>query len=342
MRRGNKTRSRHRATRTLHSARVGVALSAGIAGAAALAGGAPGALAATRSPAAVAATHVSVATVPGGALPIRTEAATGVGQECFPTFGLCKRITETLNPASIAADGTSTSTATASVEFCEIASPSTCFPSPSGQTVVFTSSDSGEKVSATTNHNDGTYTAVVTSSTTVGQATITVTDNFTGPNELPTSISATATLTQVPGPGARLDLTVSPTSIVANGASTATATAIVTDAHGNAVPGNTVTFTSSDHSEKVSTTTDHGNGTYTVTITSSTTPEVATISAVDTSENPNLAATAPLRQTPEAAPPVPDTGASGAMPGGLGLLTLGAGLVAGAARRRRRIDGVRG
>jgi adhesin/invasin len=311
---------------------VGAALSTGIVGAAMLAGGAPVALAATRTPAS--------APVSSGAAPVRTEAATGVGQECYPTYGECKKITETLNPTSIAANGTSTSTATATVQLCEIASPFTCVPDTlSGQTVVFTSSDPGETISATTNHLDGTFTAVVTSSTTAGQVTITATDSYTDPiTTNPTSISATAILTQTPGPGAKLVLVVSPSSIVADGKSTSTATATVRNGHGNTVAGDTVSFTSSDHAEKISTTTDHGNGTYTVTITSSKTTEVATITATDTTETPNLKGSAPLRQTP-VTPTVPATGASDELQltGGAGLLALGAGLLAGIAGWRRRI-----
>jgi hypothetical protein len=320
---------RGRATRRSHTARVGAALSTGIVGAAMLAGGAPVALAATRTPASAA--------VSGGASPVRTEAATGVGEECFPGTPVCKRITEVLNPTSIAANGTSTSTATATVELCT----PTCAPDTQpGQTVVFTSSDPGEQVSATTTHPGGVYTAVITSSTTAGQVTITATDSYPDfPSGNPTSISATATLIQVPGPGAQLVLVVSPSSIVADGKSTSTATATVRDGHGNTVAGDTVSFTSSDHAEKITTTTDHGNGTYTVAITASKAIEVATITATDTTETPNLKGTAPLRQTP-VTPIVPATGASDELQlsGGAGLLALGAALVAGVAGWRRRIQ----
>jgi adhesin/invasin len=323
---------RGRATRRSHTARVGAALSTGIVGAAMLAGGAPVALASTRTPA-------SVAAVSGGAAPVRTEAATGMGEECFPLYGTCKTITETLNPPSIAANGTSTSIATATVQLCNTAL-TTCSPDVQpAQTVVFTSTDPGETISATTMHPNGVFTAVITSSTTAGQATITATDSYPDfPSGNPTSIHATAILTQTPGPGVQLVLVVSPSSIVANGKSTSTATATVRDGHGNTVAGDTVSFTSSDKAEKISTTTDHSNGTYTVTITSSKTTEVATITATDTTETPNLKGSAPLRQTP-VTPTVPATGASDELQltGGAGLLALGAGLLAGIAGWRRRI-----
>ena len=92
--------------------------------------------------------------------------------------------------------------------------------------------------------------------------------------------------------GTAISVSLSPTSIPADGTSTATATATVT---GNA-GGDIVTFTSSDASEKISTTKDNGNGTYTATITSSTTVETdVTITATDTTSS--LTGTATLTQT---------------------------------------------
>lgn len=336
MTQANSAIRRGRAIRRSRAAIVGAGLSTGIAGAVLLAGSAPVALAATGK---IGVTAVPATSVPSDAASARLEAASGAGQQCFPTFGLCKQITETLNPTSIAADGMSMSTATATVETCPIATPTTCSPVTTGQTVVFTSSDPVEKVGATTNHNDGTYSAVVTASTTVGQATITATDTFAVPGQSAATIAATATLTQVTGPGAKLVLAVSPASIVANGKSTSTALATVTDAQGHAVAGDVVIFTSSDHAEKITATTDHGDGTYTVTITSSKVAEVATITATDTSETPNLSGQAPLRQTAMVTPTVPATGAADELQlgGGAALLTFGIGVLATVARWRRRV-----
>ncbi len=171
----------------------------------------------------------------------------------------------TLSPTSIVANGTSTTTATATVKDAG----GLLLPN---ETVTFKSSDTGDKVSTTTNAGSGTYTATITSSTTVGTPTITATDG---------TVSGTATLTQTVDPPASVAVTLSPTSIVANGTSTTTATATVKDAGGLLLPNETVTFKSSDTGDKVSTTTNAGSGTYTATITSSTTVGTPTITATD-------------------------------------------------------------
>ena len=183
----------------------------------------------------------------------------------------------TLSPTSIVANGTSTTTATATVKDAG----GLLLPN---ETVTFKSSDTGDKVSTTTNAGSGTYTATITSSTTVGTPTITATDG---------TVSGTATLTQTVDPPASVAVTLSPTSIVANGTSTTTATATVKDAGGLLLPNETVTFKSSDTGDKVSTTTNAGSGTYTATITSSTTVGTPTITATDGT----VSGTATLTQT---------------------------------------------
>jgi hypothetical protein len=147
---------------------------------------------------------------------------------------------------------------------------------------------------------------------------------------------------------------VSPPSIPADGKTTSTATATVTDASGNPVSGDNVTFISTDPNEKIGVTTD-GTGTYTTHITASSTVETATITAKDLSVTPSISATAPLTQTgiqttATTQPPIrtqtttaPSTGlAFTGLPAvddaGLaaGLLAVGAGLVATVRRRRPR------
>ena len=117
-------------------------------------------------------------------------------------------------------------------------------------------------------NGDGTYSATLTSSTTAGSPTITATDNTLG-------ISGQATLTQTAGPAAHVSVSLLPTSIPADGASTSTATATVTDANGNGVAGETVTLSSGGSM------TDQGDGTYTGTVTSTTTAGPRTITATD-------------------------------------------------------------
>ena len=137
-------------------------------------------------------------------------------------------VSVSLAPAAIPADGTSHSTATATV--------SDSFNQPvCGATVVF-STNGDAAVSSTTNKNDGTYTSTITASKTPGAQTVTAStaDGHAG----------SATLHQF-GPASALGLTLTPGSIAADGTSTSQAAATVTDAGGNAVVGETVTFTTS-------------------------------------------------------------------------------------------------
>ena len=193
------------------------------------------------------------------------------------TAGPAATVTVALSPTSVIANGTSTTTATATVKDAE----GRLLPS---ETVAFTPSDTADKVSATTNAGGGTYTATITSSTTVGTPTITATDG---------TASGAATLTQTAGPAATVTVTLSPTSVIANGTSTTTATATVKDAEGHLLPSETVAFASSDTGDKASTTTNAGSGTYTATITSSTTVGTPTITATDGT----VSGTATLTQT---------------------------------------------
>ena len=71
-----------------------------------------------------------------------------------------------------------------------------------------------------------------------------------------------------------MTLSLSPTSITADGTSTTMATVTVEDSTMTGVSGDTVNLSSTDGGEKISPNpaTDNGNGTYSATITSSTTP----------------------------------------------------------------------
>ncbi|MGI8506931.1 MAG: invasin domain 3-containing protein [Solirubrobacteraceae bacterium] len=200
-------------------------------------------------------------------------------------LGIGPSVTVKLAPASIVADGSSTSMATATVTGL-LGQPA------AGETVAFSSSDTHETVGAVTDHGDGTYTATITSSLTPGLATITANDTSVTPN-----LSGSATLTQTAGPAKTVTVTLSPGSILADGNSTSTANATITDAQGHPLSGQTVGFSSSDTHETVGAVTDHGDGTYTATITSSLTPGPATITATDTSVTPNLSGSATLTQT---------------------------------------------
>jgi adhesin/invasin len=144
-------------------------------------------------------------------------------------------------------------------------------------TVIFSSSDTGDQIGPTNPVGDGTYTAQVTSSRQAGPATITATD--TSPS---TPLTGSSTLMQTPGPAAQMAVTVNPAKIPADGSSSSTATTTVTDANGNPVSGETVNFSSSDQNQTIGPTSG-ANGTYTARITASTSPGQATITATDAS-----------------------------------------------------------
>ncbi len=188
-----------------------------------------------------------------------------------------------LSSPSIVANGTTTTTATATVTDAS-SNP------VAGDTVTFTS-DSGNGIAPVigTDNGNGTYTSTITSTTHAGTATITATDS-TGP-------SGQASLTQTPGPAALVTVQLSPSAILANGISASTATATVTDANGNPVAGDTVTF-ASDSGNPIAPVigTDDGNGTYTTTVTSTAAPGNPTITATDVSVRPNVSGQATLTQ----------------------------------------------
>lgn len=85
-------------------------------------------------------------------------------------------------------------------------------------------------------------------------------------------------------------------SIVANGTSTTTVTAVVTSG-GVRVTGHTISFTASDSGVKFGATTEKPNGAYTATLTSSTVAGTVIVSATDESVTPPAAGDATLPQT---------------------------------------------
>lgn len=114
-----------------------------------------------------------------------------------------------------------------------------------------------------------------------------------------TGTTAATTTTTGPGPAKfSVSVQLSPPSIVANGNSTTTAIATITDAAGHPVPGQVVSFSSSDRGDKIGSTVDFRDGTYTTTIISSTMVGMPTITAVDSSVSPidKVAGSATLTQ----------------------------------------------
>jgi photosystem II stability/assembly factor-like uncharacterized protein len=94
-------------------------------------------------------------------------------------------------------------------------------------------------------------------------------------------------------PASALGLGLSPSSVVADGTSTTTATVSAHDRFGNPLPCGTVTLTTSGDAT-IGAVTDQGGGTYTATITASGTSDTETITATCGS----LTATATLTETP--------------------------------------------
>ncbi|MBV9002002.1 MAG: Ig-like domain-containing protein [Solirubrobacterales bacterium] len=200
-----------------------------------------------------------------------------------------------LSPASIVANGSSTSTATVTV---------TADGKPvagDAAALTFTSDDTGVKFGTVTDNNNGTgtYTVPVTGSSTVHPVTITATDTAVAP-----VATGQATLNQTAGQVSGVTVSVSPGSIVADGTSTATATARLTDTQGHPVPGENVRFTSDDPGVRFGTVTGQ-DGTYTATITSSTTAHVVKITATDSSVTPSPSGATTLTQTQKPSAPTP-------------------------------------
>jgi Invasin, domain 3/PKD domain len=185
----------------------------------------------------------------------------------------CVEAALTLSQSTLLADGSSQTTATVSVTAAGVPR--------AGDQVALRSSDPEEKIGALTDHGDGTYTATITSSRTLGNATITAADASVSP-----AVETTATLTQV---APEVAVAVSPATIAAGGTAQTRATVTLTGPQGPLV-GEPVAMSSSDPGQTIGPVTEAGEGTYTATITSSATVGAATITARD--EAYGVAATA--------------------------------------------------
>ena len=123
-------------------------------------------------------------------------------------------------------------------------------------------------------HPDGTYTATITASKTVGAATVTATDSTPA-----TPISAQKTLTQTRGPAVNVSLLLDPSSVPANGTATSTATATIIDGYGHPATGDTVTITSADDQLITAVSAGSQPGTYIATIQATNVVRTSTITA---------------------------------------------------------------
>lgn len=84
-----------------------------------------------------------------------------------------------------------------------------------------------------------------------------------------TTDPASVTISYQPGPAATVEVSAAPTTILADGTSAATITALVTDANGTPIPGLMPGFTSSDSGDTFGSVTDHGDGTYSAPVSAS-------------------------------------------------------------------------
>lgn len=179
-------------------------------------------------------------------------------------------VTLGLSKNQIMANGTDQSVATATVT-----GPNGGLP---GDAITFAATN-GATAGTVHDNGDGTYTAALTG-TRAGDSSVTATDH--SPATAVTSQSQALSLT--PGPAASVTVNLTPSSIPADGSSHSTATAVVTDANGNQVFGDSITFTANNGVTIVQ------NGD-TATLTSSTETVPSTVTATDTTQNINGSAT---------------------------------------------------
>ena len=147
-------------------------------------------------------------------------AATNTVSVVFTSGSVANTVTLTPSPATILADGISTSTVTALVK--DIGNNPVA-----GQTVTFSTTKGIVSTPSTTNAS-GIATATVTSGISAGTATVTAVAG---------TKSGFTTITFVAGPAAIVTVTASPGSIVANGSSTSTITVKVSDNNNNPISG---------------------------------------------------------------------------------------------------------
>jgi adhesin/invasin len=198
---------------------------------------------------------------------------TSAPQALTVTPGQASKVTVSLNPNPIPADGSTTSTATAKVTDAN----GNGVP---GESLQFSVNNQATGAPCTAD-SSGSCSITLPPSTVVGTESVTATDTTSSI----TSAPVTLTFTSTSGTAANIVVTLSSPSIIANGQSTATATAKVTDVNGNPVTGDNLVFGATPNAVAVGQTNNHHDGTYSaiVTSTSQTTQVTVTITATDKS-----------------------------------------------------------
>ena len=174
----------------------------------------------------------------------------------------------TATSSSIEADGLTSSTITVQLKNRINNNLTT-----SGGTVVVTTT--AGTISSVINNNNGTYTATLTSSTTVGTATLGFSIN--GTTASGSTSTTTVTFTALPVDASTSAITASSSSIEADGVTTSTITVQLKNRLGTnlTTSGGTVLVTTT--AGTISSVINNNNGTYTATLTSSTTVGTATL-----------------------------------------------------------------
>jgi hypothetical protein len=152
---------------------------------------------------------------------------------------------------------------------------------PSGGAVVVFSNSGGGTLTGTTDHGDGTYTAVLTSPLITGSVTVSATIGLT---QVGTSVgTGYSVVTFTAGAAVSANSTISPATATkpADGTSTLVLTVQARDSHTNnlTIGGDTVVIFKQSGAGTVSATTDNGDGTYSATLTSPTTTGRTTLGA---------------------------------------------------------------
>jgi len=199
------------------------------------------------------------------------------------------------SPTSIVADGESTATITVQLRDAE----GNALASGGDDVTLSTSAGS---LGAVTDNDDGTYSATLTSSTSEGTATITGTVNGAAIED-----EATVEFTARSPSPATSTIDASPTSIVADGESTATITVQLRDGDGEDLTSGGDDVTLSTSAGSLGGVTDNGDGTYRATLTSSTTSGTATITGTVNGAEIEDDATVTFTGTGSAASPVTST-----------------------------------
>ena len=217
-----------------------------------------------------------------------------------PPPGNAGKSTVTANPASVAADGTSYSTITVTLNDAgdhPVSGKTVTLAGNSGSSSVITPASSGSNV--TNSSGVATFTVTDTVAETVYYTATDTSDSVT--------VTPTAQVAFTPLAYAGLStLTASPTSVTADGTNSSTLTVTLKNVQGNVVSGRTVALAGNSGSSSVITpassgsnvTNGSGQATFTVT---DTVAETVYYTATDTSDGVTLTQTAPVTFTPNVA-----------------------------------------